>query len=278
MRRAILGLVMIGLVHDASAGDLDLPVLRGSNAYDMGMPAYHRWSGFYVGGQGGFTAANLNFSKAGQSLLADMLRNTTIESEFAVSHWPQPTEGRDSGLTYGGFIGYNWQWDDAVLGLELNYNRSSFSSSGSDSITRIITTLDEYQYTVTATASGSAKVTDFGTFRVRGGYVMGSFMPYGTVGLAVGLVNLTKTASVSYPAPIDVSSGGVQPLLPPFSDSASLVKNGVVAVGYSAGLGFDYEVVPGVFVRGEYEYVGFPSVKDFSINISTVRGGVGVKF
>ncbi len=272
MRRAILGLAMIGLVHDASAGDLDLPVLRGSNAYDMGMPAYHRWSGFYVGGQGGFTAANLNFSKAGQSLLADMLRNTTIETEFHVSQWPQPTEGRDSGFTYGGFIGYNWQWDDAVLGLELNYNRSSFSSSGSDSISRIITTTDGHQYDVTATASGSAKVTDFGTFRVRGGYVMGAFMPYGSVGLALGLVNVAKTASVSYPVPTGL------PALPAFSDSASEIKNGVVAVGYSAGLGFDYEVVPGVFVRGEYEYVGFPSVKDFSINISTVRGGVGVKF
>jgi opacity protein-like surface antigen len=276
MRRAILGLAMIGLVHDASAGDLDLPVLRGSNAYDMGMPAYHRWSGFYIGGQGGFTGARMNFNKAGQSLLAEALRNTTIENEFQVSSWPQPSEGHGSGFTYGGFIGYNWQWDDAVLGLELNYNRSSFSSSGSDSISRIITTSDDYQYDVTATASGSAKVTDFGTFRVRGGYVVGAFMPYGTVGLAIGLVNVAKTANVSYPAPTDLLGG--QPVLPAVNISVSEIKNGVIAVGYSAGLGFDYEVMPGVFVRGEYEYVGFPSVKDFGINISTVRGGVGVKF
>jgi outer membrane immunogenic protein len=276
MRLAILGLAMFGLVHEASAGDLDLPVLRGSNAYEMGMPAYQRWSGFYVGGQGGFAGANMSFSHAGQSLLEDMLRNTTIEDEFTVSQWPRPTRGYGSGFTYGGFIGYNWQWDDAVLGLELNYNHSSFASSGSDSITRIITTSDNYQYTVTATASGSARVTDFGTFRVRGGYVMGSFMPYGMFGLAIGRVDVAKTASVSYPQPTDVVGG--QPVLPAFSDSASLVKNGVFAVGYSAGLGFDYEVIPGVFVRAEYEFVGFPTVKDFSINISTVRGGLGVKF
>ena len=46
--------------------------------------------------------------------------------------------------------------------------------------------------------------------------------------------------------------------------------------GYSAGLGVDVNLVGGLFMRAEWEYVRFTSSVDTSIN--TVRAGLGYKF
>ncbi len=47
--------------------------------------------------------------------------------------------GKESvhGSGIGGFIGYNSQWDDVVLGVELNYMHGKFGGSQSDSMSRI---------------------------------------------------------------------------------------------------------------------------------------------
>jgi outer membrane immunogenic protein len=46
--------------------------------------------------------------------------------------------------------------------------------------------------------------------------------------------------------------------------------------GYTAGLGVDVNLVGGLFLRGEWEYIRFTSAVDTTIN--TVRAGVGYRF
>jgi opacity protein-like surface antigen len=46
--------------------------------------------------------------------------------------------------------------------------------------------------------------------------------------------------------------------------------------GYAAGLGVDVNLVGGLFLRAEWEYLRFTAAVDTSIN--TVRAGLGYKF
>ncbi len=46
--------------------------------------------------------------------------------------------------------------------------------------------------------------------------------------------------------------------------------------GYTAGLGIDINLIGGLFMRAEWEYVRFTDQVDTSIN--TVRAGLGYKF
>ena len=53
--------------------------------------------------------------------------------------------------------------------------------------------------------------------------------------------------------------------------------NSLVA-GWTAGLGTEYMVFGNVFVRAEWEYLKFLSVKDTTSSMNTVRAGIGYKF
>jgi len=59
---------------------------------------------------------------------------------------------------------------------------------------------------------------------------------------------------------------------------AAFVKKGAFAYGFSAGLGFDWFLMPGLFLRGEYEYMAFAPIKDVKISTHTARAGLGVQF
>ena len=105
------------------------------------------------------------------------------------------------------------------------------------------------------------KLSDFGSLRVRGGYVMGCFLPYLFAGTGFGSQTVDRTVS-AFPNPV----------LPP-TTAASKTK---LVYGYSVGAGLDVMLVGGLFVRAEYEYRRVTS--DIETNINTVRAGLGYKF
>ncbi len=81
MRRLLVAVALIATLSDASAGDFDLPILRGSEPVapigpvpPIG-PMVSRWGGFFAGGQVGMGVANMDFSNATQSLVAHELRD-----------------------------------------------------------------------------------------------------------------------------------------------------------------------------------------------------------
>ena len=67
-----------------------------------------------------------DFGNANQSVLNYILSNTELQDK--VSGWTTLPKGSTSGASYGGFIGYNWQWNDVVMGAELNYNHMTLKN------------------------------------------------------------------------------------------------------------------------------------------------------
>ena len=102
-----------------------------------------------------------------------------------------------SGAIGGGFVGFNTQWQDAILGLELNYNRAKFFTNAPvDPITRV-TAAGGNVYLLNLSGDASMRITDFGSLRIRAGWSFGNFMPYGTLGLAAGRADVTRSARVA---------------------------------------------------------------------------------
>jgi outer membrane immunogenic protein len=305
MRRLLLAFALIGLASEASAGEFEMPVLRGASddyapsQYVAAPPTYTRWSGFYGGGQFGGSIAGIDFGTSVRSLVDFAVRNSILQNH--VTNWTTLAKGDTNATGFGGFVGYNWQWDDVTLGLEANYTRTSLSKAASDSMSR--TFLDnsnapaghDYTYAATVSAKASIEITDVATFRARGGWAAGNFMPYGFAGLAVARANVDRSATVTADRTdtftttsfvTDPVTGTIIPVSTPHSVTSNLLlpgtqtstQTGAFAFGYTAGFGMDMLLMPNVFVRGEYEFVQFPNIKAVNVNINTVRLGGGVKF
>jgi outer membrane immunogenic protein len=234
-----------------------------------------RWDGINFGANFGLSSLNANFGNGTSNQIAYILRNTTIEDEGGVSRWTTLSDTSSNSRQYGGFIGYNWQMDELVLGADIAYNRfSSLDASSGDTMSRIFDTSDGFTNTVTVTSSSSLKLVDYASLRGRAGYMMGQFLPYATLGLAVGRFNYVSSATVTASG----TAGGAPPDYGPSTGTDSDAKNNAFALGFSGGVGIDVALLPNVFLRGEYEFILFSPVNGVRSNLSTGRVGVGVRF
>jgi opacity protein-like surface antigen len=184
------------------------------------------------------------------------------------------------GANVGGFVGYNSQWDDVVLGFELNYGASRyFANAPSTPISRR-TAAGGNVYDVTVDGNASMHISDFGTARARFGYVMKNFMPYAMAGLAVGRADITRSVKISGEEnpPNDGTACSDNPTCVPFSFSSSEIRNHAFIYGWAVGGGVDALILPNVFVRAEYEYASFASVAGIRAFVNTGRVGAGLKF
>ena len=271
MRRWFAALFLVGLASNAGAGEFDLPTLRGSSPFVPQAPKYTGWSGFYAGGQAGYGMSQVNYSGATTSLISFMLRELALENEVQPSTWEVLGKASKSGTSFGGFVGFNTQWEDAVIGFDLNYSRGElFSSAPADPLRRV-TSAGGNTYDLTIDGSASMRITDYGSARVRGGWVVGNFMPYATLGFALGRADITRTASASG---TEFSGNNVTP----FSFTASESKKGVFIYGWSVGGGVDMLLMKNAFLRAEFEYISFTKAQGIEAQISTVRVGAGLKF
>jgi outer membrane immunogenic protein len=273
MRRIMLSLVALGFVQSALAADYGEPYLRGSQSYYVpGNPAYYRWDGFYMGGTVGATYGRGDFGQGVGSLVANILRNTTIESEAQVSSWNTLSRSDAKGISFGGFAGWNAQWENAVLGVEVNYSWTNQDVAATDSIARSFTTSDGYFYNVSVDGSAGMKVKDYGSFRARAGWVFDNIMPYGFVGLALVRGDVVRSATVDL-----VATRAASPTLA-LNQTQAITSANTVGYGYALGLGADWAILPNVFLRAEYEYMSFGEIKDIKLQIQTARIGAGLKF
>jgi outer membrane immunogenic protein len=276
MRAALLGLAASVIAGQAVAADY----LRGST-YEYGPKPKYRWDGWYVGGQGGFSNTDYEFGSTTRPLAANVLRNLRVEAEGRVSTWPSLPNRDTRGASYGGFIGYNAQWGDVVLGVEANYNFTNQEATSTDAIARRLQfgNDDGSQsiYNVALVSQARSRVTDFGSLRFRAGYAMDWIMPYMMAGLSVGRINYSRSVHVVVDESI-VQQG--QPPVPAgFIDTiASDGRNGAIAVGYMAGAGVDLALTHNLFLRAEYEFVQLAKVGGIAHRINTIRGAAALKF
>jgi outer membrane immunogenic protein len=251
MRRLLLAAMMIGTAAGAQAADMP-DFLRGS--LPGGPSPRTNWQGYYVGGQAAYGSIT---SDPASSL------NSSLQSTFHVPNpppdisyiWPGLGQAHGSNVGYGGFAGYNSQWDDVVIGIEGNYLHTGLSA--------VTTVSGPLPFGTTTISSARISPTDFGSARLRAGYVVGCFLPYAFVGAGFGSQTVVSNIS-AFPSP--------NPVFGPVSSST---KTNLV-YGYSAGVGVDVTLIGGLFMRAEYEYQRVTST--IESNINSARLGLGYKF
>ena len=159
----------------------------------------------------------------------------------------------------------------------MSYNRfSALTTSASDTISRqVVTSPDNVNNALTITAQSSLQMIDYATLRLRAGYAMGQFLPYAMLGAAVGRFNYSSTATVH-----DVGTPPAGSSVTPFDTTGtqSSAKNNAIVNGFVLGLGMDVALLPNLFLRGEWEFVGFAEVNGMRPAINTGRLSLGLKF
>jgi outer membrane immunogenic protein len=213
MRRAIIAAfaAVASMSTTAYAADLHGGSLKDAPAtYDA--PAAI-WAGLYIGGSAGFgvgnTTGQLNFDRQVEVLAKSDGPDfaSLFSSDYDVN-----------GAIYGVHVGYNFQRDNLVFGVELGLNGSDISGSdacGLFGIAQCERSLDWY-----ATAVG------------RLGYASGRTLFYGFGGLAWGEVQT------------DVSILG-----------ENFLSGEETHVGWVAGLGIEHALSDRFSVRVEYSHV-----------------------
>ena len=271
MRRLVLAAMMFGTAAGAQAADMP-DFLRGS----VGQPAPTvNWQGFYVGGQAGYGSSDENFNGSTANMTQALLANTLIESAMGVAQWNLGL-GKESAQSsgFGAFAGYNWQWDDVVVGLDMSYLHGNFGGQATATEARSSDTAlaDGNFHSVTATSAASIAISDMATFRGRAAYSFGCFLPYVFAGFALGNADIARSINVQ--DVVSATQFGPGTALAPLN-TTDLESNHLI-YGYTAGLGVDVHLIGGLFLRAEWEYLRFTAAVDTSVN--TVRAGLGYKF
>jgi len=282
MRRLLVAAVMIGAVSGARAADMP-DYLRGSIPAG---PVTRNWDGWYAGGQVGYSWANTDYGRTVVSMTNDLFRSTTLQGPVSQLTLLGRVNGQSPG--FGAFVGRNYQFDDIVLGVEANYNylsnlaTSTAASLGPIQVAEpglVLPAGASAADGVTLNGSASLQVKDEITFRGRAGWATGDFLPYIFGGLAVGRMDVTRTVSSSVTRTINFADGSSTSfLLPQFSLTSTEGRSNNFVVGWTGGLGMEYMLWGNVFMRGEWEYIKFMSVKNTVVTQNSVHAGIGYKF
>jgi outer membrane immunogenic protein len=271
------------MASPALASDYDLqnvPILRGSAqppapVYSVGPATFTRWSGFYVGGDVSFNNGTSDFSSATAPRIEYALQNTVVQQTFTPSQLSLLGKGAGSAFGGGAFLGYNTQWQDLVLGVEANYMHTSINTAAATPPSfQLAREFNPPSGNVTSIslskAAGSLTLSDFGEARFRAGYVLGNFLPYGFVGMAVGM------GSYSVSSHIDLYCGTFQCVGFPLDLNSS--QSNALLWGYSVGAGLDWKLTPNFFLRGEFDFDQFAPVSNISLSLISGRIGGAFKF
>jgi opacity protein-like surface antigen len=149
----------LGAVQLAAAADIPYPVKSPppTNVPDS-------WTGFYLGGQVGYGMDSVGWRNLGAS--------TTFSPLNSITH------DRGNGVIGGGQLGYNFQYNRIVLGIEGSLSAGSFDRSFTSPY-------------FPATDVWSSKTSWLGTVTGRIGYGFDNWLPYVKGGFAAGNVETT---------------------------------------------------------------------------------------
>jgi outer membrane immunogenic protein len=291
MRFPVCGLLFAAIASPAIAGDNSW--LRGSTTDFPTPQPYVRWSGLYAGGQMGVDFHGIDFRTSPQAAIGNIMAQDAALALLPViqlAALPAPVR---TGPSFGGFVGYNYQFDDVVLGLETNFNWSSLNASASEFRTRdYVLNLNSHSYSpVTVNLSDGATIVlnDYGSFRMRGGWTFDNFLPYVLFGLTVSQINTYRIVNVNYhgtdvtPQTCPTTPCPPNPKTPPLipigaNYTQADQSHGKYIFGFSGGIGLDYALTRSLFLRGEVEYLQLGNVNGIKLNTTSIRTGLGLRF
>jgi outer membrane immunogenic protein len=235
MRKIAIGIAAIAMLSGTPAFAADMAVKAPP---PVAAPTYS-WTGFYVGLNAGYGWANngVSFINGDPTFYAFALANGAIPASLAID---------ERGFVGGGETGYNWQINNAVLGIETDLQYANITGTAS---TSTALTGSPFHFPPIG-ISAQNKLEWFGTLRPRIGItVTPSFLVYATGGLAYGRV----TSSASTVTTAFSGECGINTLCS--NGSASLTR-----AGWTAGAGVEYALSAPWSLKVEYLYFDLGSV------------------
>lgn len=235
MKRILMGIAVAAslVATGALAADLPVPARTYTKAPVYVEPVF-TWTGFYVGGNLGYSWGNSDNS----TTINRFLTGTPL---LATLNGTNTSSNNVNGVIGGGQFGYNWQMQNWLFGLEADIQGSG--ERGSSAITCLGCSDDNSPIVTNLTQ----KLDWFGTVRGRiGGLVTPTVLLYGTGGLAYGEVNVGGTAS-----------GNVDSL------TVAIPGNSSTRAGWTLGAGVEGVIGGGWTAKLEYLYM----------DLGTVSGG-----
>jgi outer membrane immunogenic protein len=238
---AVAAVFTVALTQIAAAADLPVkaPVYKAPPS-----PAQvYSWTGFYAGLNVGGGWENTIDNSASLSNCIATAAAFCAGSPAAV---PPRFDTHPRGFIGGGQIGYNWQFNALVLGVEADFQRSAIKGSQNVANPYIVPGFPANPITVAG--SGSQKLDWFGTLRGRVGWLpTDELLVYATGGLAYGRVQ----TDVSF-------SGSVAGTLFAGSTTSSVSDT---LTGWTVGGGLEWKFAPRWSVKGEYLYYDLGTVQ-----------------
>jgi outer membrane immunogenic protein len=219
----VSGAALVAWAAVSSAMAADMPL----KAPAVSAPTYD-WTGFYIGAQGGI----------GSSFI-----NDTVVVPFAGGAFPAGTSlarNNPVGAVVGGQGGFNWQFNNFVIGVEGDYLWTNMSGAS--------TSLSTVLPTVTSVATSNLSDVALGTARL--GYAWDNLLLYVKGGGAWGH---TSSSSQSFAGAALIST------------TASSTNR----TGWTVGTGIEFMMMQNVSARFEYDHI------DFGTQAITVAGTSG---
>lgn len=211
------------------------------------------WTGYYFGVHGGYGFGSGSDSGTVTPSAVPLLPTWVIT---APAPGPFGIAGSTPSGGFGGFqLGYNWQTDRIIWGLETDFSFSGIKGSGETPFQFAINNPDQGLFV--GVASLDRKLDWFSTFRGRLGYDFNPLMLYATAGLAIGHIKNTLSLSGT-----TFDTGGGVVFVGSTSNSQSSSN---VHVGFAIGAGAELPVSAGWTARAEYLFISFADNGSLSV-------------
>ena len=222
------------------------------------MMAAYNWSGFYIGGNVGYSwgKAKTDVAVPGFAVPAATTGVATVLVDIPGAAFSESL--KPSGWIGGGQIGWNWQFSNWVFGLEADLQASGQKDdhSRSDPFAFPTTTTPAFDVDGTSATSLEAKLKWFGTVRGRLGYAWDSVMVYGTGGLAYGKFDVSSINTISGTATCAVITAGVCDAPATTFSQTTALSSSKTKLGWTVGAGIEGAAfLPNWTWKAEYLYV-----------------------
>ena len=202
--------------------------------------AADEFKGFYVGANAGGAIGRFNVDTSPAFSNTGYFASTSTPAITAAS-------GRKiepNGFTVGGQLGYNWQWESVVFGLEWDFGKMDLS--GATTVTQTYPCCAPTAFTVTQTAETSWVMTA----RPRFGVVFGHAMLYATAGGAVTNVKYTALFTDTFATAHETAT---------IDDKRP---------GWVVGAGAEFAITHHMSFKGEFLDAGFGTATGTSNNLT----------
>jgi outer membrane immunogenic protein len=199
MKKIVLAAAAASILFTSMASAADL----GAHPYTKApapIVAAYNWTGFYIGGQVGGAWSDYGWD------------NITLTAE--------PVANNASSIVGGGHAGYNWQFNQIVIGVEAEASAADLTGSSRSLVNPAVTY--------------STKADWYATVVGRLGVAFGRAMVYGTGGVAFA----------------DFQTRGVNAGFDSFSSTSQ-------RTGWTAGIGLAYQITPNWIAGIDYKHLQF---------------------